>query len=223
MDEGMIIQSLMGSQGTYNASYRGIKNGQVEAIIQVRREDCILTKILAKENCRIERIAIGPSETLHKISHSGNTSFQEKLSKSQIGYKKAGKHSVWVETPSCSSCSFFSSSFTEVLGSRTLCDDSVQYRLLLPSLKGLRALETRMKAANLSYTILRVLPYVHQELTDRQREILNIAMESGYFESRSRISLTELSEVIGITPSSLSEILRRSLKKLVNFYFDHRP
>ena len=110
-----------------------------------------------------------------------------------------------------------------MLGSRTLCDDSVQYRLLLPSLKGLRALETRMKAANLSYTILRVLPYVHQELTDRQREILNIAMESGYFESRSRISLTELSEVIGITPSSLSEILRRSLKKLVNFYFDHRP
>lgn len=137
--------------------------------------------------------------------------------------RSAGNGSVWVQSPSCEPCSFFSSPFFQVLGSRSIRNSRVQYRILLPSAMELKTLEKRMKEAGLEYDIVGIVPYMHQELTDRQREILKIALDEGYFDEKFRISLTELAEIIGMSPSSLSEILRRSFKKTVDFYFDHRP
>ncbi len=53
-------------------------------------------------------------------------------------------------------------------------------------------------------------------LTPRQAEILEMALENGYFEIPRRISLTELAIKLGIAKSTLSGILRRiSQKKMI--------
>lgn len=167
---------------------------------------------------------MGISTTLHKILHNeDDEDIPNLLLSENFKFRRAGAGSIWVESGSCTPCSFFSSSFLDILGSRALCNDKVQYRILLPSVKDLRSLESKMKSAGIHYEIIGIIPYVHKELTDRQREILRMAMEHGYFEDGQRTSLTQLAEIIGMSPSSLSEILRRSLKKSVSFYFDHRP
>ncbi|MHA1196471.1 MAG: helix-turn-helix domain-containing protein [Promethearchaeota archaeon] len=55
-------------------------------------------------------------------------------------------------------------------------------------------------------------------LTKRQKEILLKAYSRGYFEIPRKISLSKLAKELKISPSSLSETLRRITKKLSNFY-----
>lgn len=209
----------------YSLSHRGIKLGQVEPIVEVTRNDCLITQVLNGVNCHIERLSLGPKVTLHKIHCSSNRIDEVKRILKYLGLKcrKAGVDSLWVQSSSCSSCAFFASPVAHVLGSRSHGNGRIQYRVLLPSIRELKALEQQMKDAGIEYNITGVVPYVHQELTERQREIMRTALEHGYFDDQSRTSLTELAGIIGMSPSSLSEILRRSLKKAAVFYFDHMP
>jgi predicted DNA binding protein len=55
-------------------------------------------------------------------------------------------------------------------------------------------------------------------LTGRQELVLKKAFELGYYDYPSRINARELSDILKIAPSTLSEILRRSEHKLVNYY-----
>lgn len=201
-----------------------MKHGPVEAVIEVKRTDCLVDEALEEGSCSIERLAMGPKRTLHKVTFNGDAEeVKSRLKSHGLKYRNAGKDAIWVEASSCTTCVFFSSSFSGVLGSRTLCDKRIQYRILLPMARDLRSLEASMKNTGIEYELLEVIPYVHQELTERQREILQTALNHGYFDDRSRTSLTELAKIMDLSPSALSEILRRSLKKSVNFYFNHRP
>ena len=52
-------------------------------------------------------------------------------------------------------------------------------------------------------------------LTGRQKEIMATAVAQGYFEFPRRISLTGLSELVGVKPSTLSEILRSAGRRIM--------
>ena len=57
------------------------------------------------------------------------------------------------------------------------------------------------------------------DLTARQEYIIKIAFELGYFEFPKKINLEELSTRLGISPGTLSEILRRVEKNILSKYF----
>jgi HTH DNA binding domain len=57
--------------------------------------------------------------------------------------------------------------------------------------------------------------YQKAELTGRQKEIIATAVAKGYFEFPRKISLTSLSTLVGIKPSTLSEILRRAERRIM--------
>jgi hypothetical protein len=52
-------------------------------------------------------------------------------------------------------------------------------------------------------------------LTERQKEIMATAVAQGYFEFPRKISLTGLSEQVGVKPSTLSEILRSAERRIM--------
>jgi predicted DNA binding protein len=52
-------------------------------------------------------------------------------------------------------------------------------------------------------------------LTGRQKEIMATAVARGYFEFPRKISLTGLSELVGVKPSTLSEILRSAERRIM--------
>ena len=54
-----------------------------------------------------------------------------------------------------------------------------------------------------------------EELTDRQKAILSIAVSMGYFDFPRKVSLTALSTAVGVKPSTLSEILRNAERKIL--------
>jgi predicted DNA binding protein len=56
-------------------------------------------------------------------------------------------------------------------------------------------------------------------LTSKQERVLKSALELGYFEYPKRISTEDLSNALGISPSTTSEILRRAEKRIISRYF----
>lgn len=52
-------------------------------------------------------------------------------------------------------------------------------------------------------------------LTGRQKEIVATAVAHGYFEFPRKISLTDLSNLVGVKPSTLSEILRGAERRIM--------
>jgi predicted DNA binding protein len=52
-------------------------------------------------------------------------------------------------------------------------------------------------------------------LTGRQKEIIVTAVAQGYFEFPRKVSLTNLSQLVGIKPSTLSEILRSAERRIM--------
>ncbi|QLH78360.1 helix-turn-helix domain-containing protein [Halosimplex rubrum] len=54
------------------------------------------------------------------------------------------------------------------------------------------------------------------ELTDRQREALTIAVSRGYYEDPRQVTAEELAEELGISQPSLSSLLRRGERQLIS-------
>ncbi|ASJ01069.1 helix-turn-helix domain-containing protein [Thermococcus gorgonarius] len=53
------------------------------------------------------------------------------------------------------------------------------------------------------------------KLTGRQFEVLLLAYKSGYFDSPRRVTLRELSQMLGLSPSTVKEHLRKGLKRVL--------
>jgi len=60
-------------------------------------------------------------------------------------------------------------------------------------------------------------------LTGRQKEIMATAVSHGYFEFPRKINLTELSGLVGVKPSTLSEILRGAERRIMETAFGVAP
>lgn len=60
------------------------------------------------------------------------------------------------------------------------------------------------------------------ELTDRQREAITLAISRGYYESPRRVTTEELAEELGISQPSLSGLLRRAERQLLTASLDTR-
>jgi predicted DNA binding protein len=59
-------------------------------------------------------------------------------------------------------------------------------------------------------------------LTERQAEVLEAAVEHGYYESPRGIELNELAEVLGVRKSTLSVTLRRAEGRLARRFVENR-
>jgi len=87
---------------------------------------------------------------------------------------------------------------------------------VLSSRDKLDSLFQKIKEKDLKINLKNIGKYKEKKnLTQRQLEILNIAVKEGFYEIPRRIKLTELASKLKISPSTLSEILRRINKKLL--------
>ena len=55
-------------------------------------------------------------------------------------------------------------------------------------------------------------------LTERQEEVIRVAFETGYFDFPRRVESTDLAKKLGISGSTLSEILRAAERRVFSEY-----
>ncbi len=193
----------------------------VEVRLYVKRNDCLVMKSLEDKVYQIEKIVPGSHISNHIIK--GILPDRIKLNLLNKGVKiiTIGKDKTWARAPSCSTCNLLSMSDVLVLDAISLSQDEIVYRMIIPSALILRELLKKLNEMGFKPKVVgkkNILEEDKSKLTPRQLELIILAYKRGYFDVERKISLTDISKMLGIAPSSTQEILRRALKKIIAEY-----
>jgi len=78
-----------------------------------------------------------------------------------------------------------------------------------------------MEGAGLKVNVLKMGKFEPRKgvLTEKQERIFWLALKGGFFDYPRKIDTVELAAKLGISPSTLSEITRRGLRRLLEHYY----
>ncbi len=100
-------------------------------------------------------------------------------------------------------------------------EDPALWKFVARRTSDLRQIMTNLGREGIQARIEDVSPLDQKAtLTGRQKEIMATAMARGYFDFPRKISLTGLSQLVGVKPSTLSEILRSAERRIMQNAID---
>jgi len=96
----------------------------------------------------------------------------------------------------------------------------MSYRFIVSSRETLDRILTIFNKENIDYEIVAVRKLNRRNyLTRKQEEVLILSLRLGLFDHPRRIKISEISEMLGIRPSTFTEILRRGIRKILEDIF----
>ena len=99
----------------------------------------------------------------------------------------------------------------------------LEYTIISSDNKCLRKLMAKLEAQDATPKLIKMKKLTSDELlTENQEKIVKMAYQRGYYDFPKRIGVKELATIFTISPATLSEILRRGQKKIIESYFDSR-
>jgi len=104
-----------------------------------------------------------------------------------------------------------------------LSDGEARWEITAPQ-ERLSALGQQLEEFGIPFHVERVSQHVETEqlLTGSQLELIEAAVENGYYDTPRDCSLTELADAVGIAKSTCSETLHRAEEKIVKEFVDNR-
>lgn len=129
---------------------------------------------------------------------------------------------VWIESEGCNVCNTILSHGAFLISGMGTENFKLTYSFIAPSYETFRSILTALDSSGFKLRILKVGKYKPRgkQLTERQEKILWLALKMGYFEYPKKINMLELSRKLGVKPSTLSEIIRRGVRRLLEHYFE---
>jgi len=131
------------------------------------------------------------------------------------------KSSVWMESQGCGVCSTILSCDAFLVSGKSLEGCTIMYSFMVPSFEAFKKIIGSMKQAGLKVNVLKMGKFEPKAgvLTEKQERIFWLALKGGFFDYPRKIDTVELAAKLGISPSTLSEITRRGLRRLLESYF----
>jgi len=206
--------------------------GIVEVKVLVKRYDCKVMEYLHDKKLIISRVVARDKFSDHLINGQITSEMEKRLRNSGIKTIRMPDNTIWVRASSCSACKFLGSSDAIILDAKPLSKHEIVYRLIVPSPVNLEQIMRELEELGLDPKIVelkRLLPANKrsaEELTNRQLQALILAYKKGYFDDDRKITLSGLAKILGISPSSTQELMKRAMKKVVKAYlkrFEENP
>ena len=133
-----------------------------------------------------------------------------------------GEASGWFETDGCDVCKAVLSRDSFLLSGRNTGDDTIVYTFVTSSFEAFKGIVSRLESGGFKPKVLEVTKFKSMEkiLTERQEAVLWLALRMGFFDFPRKINTSELSQRLGIGLSTLSEITRRGIRRLLESHFE---
>lgn len=135
--------------------------------------------------------------------------------------KGESKNSAWLESEGCGVCHAILSSDAFLVSGKSIADNSIMYSFMVPSFEAYQKIVSSLKANGLKVNVLKMGRFEPKEgiLTEKQERIFWLALKGGFFDYPRKIDTVELAAKLGISPSTLSEITRRGMRRLLQSHF----
>lgn len=142
------------------------------------------------------------------------------VSKIETTVTDRGKVIGAITTSRCEICRILTDADVFLISAESKGDGKVEWTLVLSEKDVLKQIFDHLKSRSVDADLVKLTKIDDKEtLTDRQDKITHVAFERGYFDYPKRISLRELARMFDVSPSTLSEILRKGQRKIVLDYF----
>ncbi len=142
------------------------------------------------------------------------------VTKVETTVTEKGKVIGAVTTARCEICRILTDSGVFLISAESKGSGKVEWTLVVSDKSVLKNIFDHLKSKGVEGELVKLTKIDDKEsLTERQDKITHVAFERGYFDYPKRISLRELARMFDVSPSTLSEILRKGQRKIVLDYF----
>lgn len=204
-----------------------IKNQLVSVKLKIRTDCEIVSAINSTKPIKIIDIRpISTERVRHLISIPHSLIDKFILDEGVLVKKHCSKGKsciVIVDKRPCTICKILYSA-NVFLSSALFDEEGYTIYSFLIDREGLNELLKLLKSNGIKYRIIGIT-YIDTKssiLSSTQEKVLFIALKMGLFDYPRRVTLKELASKLNLSPSTVDEIIRRGLKKLLKTYFE-RP
>ena len=142
------------------------------------------------------------------------------ICKIDIASSEKGKIIGAVATNKCVACKALTGSDCFLTSASSKMDGKIEWTLITGGKASLQHLFKKLEEFHCQAELVRVSNINDKDiLTARQKEIIRIALEKGYFDYPKKTNIRELANDFDISISTLSEILRKGQRKIILKYF----
>lgn len=142
------------------------------------------------------------------------------ICKIDIASSEKGKIIGAVATNKCVACKALTGSNCFLTSASSKMDGKIEWTLITGGKASLQHLFKKLEEFHCQAELVRVLNINDKDiLTARQKEIIRIALEKGYFDCPKKTNIRKLAKDFNISISTLSEILRKGQRKIMLKYF----
>jgi len=131
------------------------------------------------------------------------------------------KSSVWLESEGCEVCNTILSHDAFLVSGKSMQDSTILYSFMVPTFEAYKSIISELENSGHKVNVRKIGKFEQQigVLTENQERIFWLALKSGFFDYPRQIGMAELSAKLGISPATLSEIIRRGTRRLLEHYF----
>ncbi len=134
--------------------------------------------------------------------------------------RKFGREASF-DSDGCDVCNTIFTNNSFLISARHISDYTIVYNFVVPNFKAFKSIVSTLENSGLKPKILEVVRFKPKGkiLTEKQERVLWLALKLGFFNYPRKVNTIELSRRLGIVPSTLSEITRRGIRRLLESHF----
>jgi predicted DNA binding protein len=131
------------------------------------------------------------------------------------------KSAVWLESKGCEVCNTILSHDAFLVSGKSMQNDIITYSFMVPTFEAYKGIIDDLERLGYEVNVRKIGKFEQQigVLTENQERIFWLALKSGFFDYPRQIVMAELAAKLGISTATLSEIVRRGTRRLLEHYF----
>ncbi|XHH09139.1 MAG: helix-turn-helix domain-containing protein [Candidatus Bathyarchaeia archaeon] len=193
-------------------------------VLEVENKQCKMVKKLTALGLKHLKVVDVRSANKGSVKHLMDLGEDQakKVPKDLVAHKRVeSKSAVWMESEGCEVCNTILAHDAFLVSGKSLEDNLILYSFMVPTFEAYQAILGELEKTGHKVNIRKIGKFEPQIgiLTENQERIFWLALKSGFFNYPRQIDMTELSKKLGISTATLSEIMRRGTRRLLEHYF----
>jgi predicted DNA binding protein len=193
-------------------------------VIEIENKQCKMVKKLASlgfKHLKVVDVRSSSSGSVRHLMDVGEDQTRKVPKELAAKGHVEGKSSVWLESEGCEVCNTILVHDAFLVSGKSMEDSIITYSFMVPTFEAYKGIITDLEKAGYKVNVRKIGKFEQQigVLTENQERIFWLALKSGFFDYPRRVNMAELAGKLGISPATLSEIMRRGTRRLLEHYF----